>query len=80
MQSKPSEQNGGGKMIKFHQGDIVIVDANPHSDHEIGRCNSAAGNIRWHFIVVSNDTFNRITNKAICFPVTSKKSANGPTL
>lgn len=60
-------------MNRFHQGDIIIADAEPHSGHEIGGHDPEKQNIRRHFIVVSNEQFNRVTRKAICFPLTSKQ-------
>lgn len=44
-------------------GDIILINFNPQSGHEIQKRRPA--------IVVSNDTFNRLTGMAMVCPITS---------
>ena len=44
--------------------------AEPHSGHEIGRHAKSTENIRRPFIVLSNSRFNRVSQVAICMPMT----------
>lgn len=46
-------------MIEIHQGDIIVVDAEPHTRHEMGGHDPKQGNIRRHFLVVSRYEYNR---------------------
>jgi len=46
-------------------GDIIIIDFNPQSGHEIQKRRPA--------LVVSNDSFNRITGMAVVCPITSTR-------
>ena len=41
-------------MIEIHQGDIIVVDAEPHAGYD-----PKQGNIRRHFLVVSRYEYNR---------------------
>lgn len=45
-------------MIDVHQGDIIIIDAEPHAGHEMGGHDPQKGNIRRRFSIVSRDVYN----------------------
>lgn len=57
-------------MQEIHQGDIIIIDAEPHAGKEIGGHNPKQGNIRRPFIVLSNYNYNRLTHLVQVMPIT----------
>lgn len=57
-------------MQEIHQGDIIIIDAEPHAGKEIVGHNPKQGNIRRPFIVLSNYNYNRLTHLVQVMPIT----------
>ena len=64
-------------MIDIHQGDIVVVDAEPHAGHEMGGHDPANNNIRRHFLVVSRHEYNK-RSKMICGLAITHKHVDSP--
>lgn len=58
-------------MIFPKQGDVVVVDAEPHAGHEMGGHNPRSGNIRRHYVVVSSTAYNSATHMFVGMPVTT---------
>lgn len=66
-------------MIYPKKGDIVVVDAEPHSGHEMGGHNPKSGNIRRHYVVMSTTEYNEATHMFIGMPImTSDKYKGNP--
>lgn len=65
-------------MVNPKQGDLIMIDAEPHVGHEEGGHDPASGNIRRPFVVVSKDQYNVYTGMIIGMPITSKLRV-GPT-
>jgi len=64
-------------MVNPKQGDLIMIDAEPHVGHEEGGHNPLTGNIQHPFVVISKDQYNAFTSLIIGMPITSK-SKNGP--
>ena len=58
-------------MIFPKQGDVVVVDAEPHAGHEMGGHNPRSGNIRRHYVVVSSTAYNSATHMFVGMPITT---------
>ncbi|WP_374211464.1 type II toxin-antitoxin system PemK/MazF family toxin [Lactobacillus sp. ESL0791] len=56
-----------------NQGDIIIVDAEPHIGKEYGGHNPRANNIRRHMVVISNTAYNRQTGMFVGMPITTSE-------
>lgn len=52
------------------KGDIIIVDAEPHSGREYGGYDDIGGNIRRHMVVMSNNDYNEGTGMVLAMPIT----------
>ncbi|WP_125713640.1 type II toxin-antitoxin system PemK/MazF family toxin [Companilactobacillus kedongensis] len=48
-------------MIKIEQGDIIYIDAEPHSGKETGGHDLRSGNIRRPLVVLSTTGYNELT-------------------
>ena len=59
-------------MVTLKQGDIIFIDAEPHTGHEEGGHKPQDGNIRRPLVVISNDAYNAQTKMIVGMPVTSK--------
>lgn len=53
------------------QGDIITIDAEPHSGKECGGHDAVNNNIRRHMVVISNSAYNRKTGMIMGMPVTT---------
>lgn len=63
-------------MIEFpRKGDVIIADAEPHAGTEMGGHNPKQGNIRRHYVVMSNTPYNRATRMFIGMPITTTNHA-----
>ncbi len=61
------------------RGDIIIIDAEPHSGTEYGGHDSSAGNIRRRMVVVSSTEYNKATHMIVGMPITtSNRYYNDP--
>lgn len=61
------------------QGDIVIIEAEPHAGHEWGGHNLSTGNIERHMLIVSATPYNRSSGFIVGMPITtSEKYKNDP--
>ena len=59
------------------QGDIIIINAEPHAGHEWGGHNTAKGNIERHMLIVSATPYNRSSGFIVGMPIkTSDKYKN----
>lgn len=66
-------------MIIPKKGDIVIVDAEPHSGKEYAGHNDVSGNIRRHMVVMSSDAYNQATEMILAMPITTaERFKNNP--
>ncbi|QNQ81108.1 type II toxin-antitoxin system PemK/MazF family toxin [Lactobacillus sp. PV034] len=66
-------------MMYPKKGDIVVVDAEPHSGHEMGGHNPNKGNIRRHYVVMSTTEYNEATHMFVGMPITtSSKYKDNP--
>ncbi|WHS05265.1 type II toxin-antitoxin system PemK/MazF family toxin (plasmid) [Ligilactobacillus salivarius] len=66
-------------MIYPKKGDIVIIDAEPHSGKEYGGHDPKQGNNRRHMVVVSSDDYNKATGMILGMPITtSLRYENNP--
>ncbi|MDF7639938.1 type II toxin-antitoxin system PemK/MazF family toxin [Lactobacillus sp. ESL0791] len=52
------------------QGDIIWIDAEPHSGREEGGHNSESGNVQRPAVVISNDAYNQKTGLVVCMLMT----------
>lgn len=57
-------------MIKVSQGDIIMIDAEPHAGHEMGGHNPEKGNIRRRYLVVSRSQYNSKSGLVIGLAIT----------
>ena len=64
--------------VNVHQGDIIMVDAEPHADHEMGGHNPKEGNIRRRFLVVSRYQYMKKSGLVVGLAITHKHIANNP--
>lgn len=55
------------------QGDIVIIEAEPHAGHEWGGHNLNTGNIERHMLIVSATPYNRSSGFIVGMPITTSK-------
>lgn len=53
------------------QGDIITIDAEPHSGKEYGGHDARNNNIRRHMVVISNSAYNKHTGMIIGMPITT---------
>ncbi|WP_347284107.1 type II toxin-antitoxin system PemK/MazF family toxin [Lactobacillus taiwanensis] len=53
------------------QGDVIIIDAEPHSGSEYGGHDPSRGNIRRRMVVVSSTEYNKATHMIIGMPITT---------
>lgn len=53
------------------QGDIITIDAEPHSGKEYGGHDASNKNIRRHMVVISNSAYNEHTGMIIGMPITT---------
>lgn len=53
------------------QGDVIIIDAEPHSGSEYGGHDPSSGNIRRRMVVVSSTEYNEATHMIIGMPITT---------
>lgn len=53
------------------QGDVIIIDAEPHSGSEYGGHDPNKGNIRRRMVVVSSTEYNKATHMIIGMPITT---------
>ena len=53
------------------QGDIVIIEAEPHAGHEWGGHNPAKGNTKRHMLIVSSTPYNKNSGFIIGMPITT---------
>lgn len=60
-------------MAGVKQGDLIWIDAEPHSGREQGGHNPAKGNIRRPMIVISTSQYFQCTGLIIGMPITHKK-------
>lgn len=58
------------------QGDIIFIDAEPHSGREEGGHDSINGNIQRPEVVISSNAYNPKTGLTISMPITSKNRNN----
>lgn len=67
-------------MINFPvKGDVIVLNAEPHSGKEFGGHNESSGNVRRHMIVMSSDAYNRATGMVLAMPITtSERRRNQP--
>ncbi|AKP67312.1 type II toxin-antitoxin system PemK/MazF family toxin [Companilactobacillus ginsenosidimutans] len=59
------------------QGDVIIIDAEPHAGRESGGHDVESGNIRRHMVVMSSDDYNRRTGLVLALPITTSDRASG---
>lgn len=64
-------------MIEIHQGDIVVVDAEPHAGKEMRGHDPETKNIRRHFLVVSRYEYNQ-RSKLFCGLALTHKHVESP--
>ncbi|MGN1271671.1 type II toxin-antitoxin system PemK/MazF family toxin [uncultured Lactobacillus sp.] len=62
------------------QGDLVFMDAEPHSGHEIGGHDPKKKNIRRPFLIMSQASFNQKTGMCYAMAITSKHRARNTRL
>ncbi|MFC6295865.1 type II toxin-antitoxin system PemK/MazF family toxin [Lactiplantibacillus daoliensis] len=58
-------------MIFPAQGDVVAIDAEPHSGAEYGGHDQTNGNIRRHMVVMSSSAYNQATGLILAMPITT---------
>lgn len=54
----------------MHQGDIIMIDAEPHAGHEMGGHDPENGNIRRRYLVVSRKEYNNKSGLVIGLAIT----------
>lgn len=59
-------------MVIPKQGDLIFIDAEPHTGHEQGGHDPHHGNIRRPMVVISNNGYNQQLHMVVCMPITSK--------
>ena len=64
--------------IDVHQGDIIMVDAEPHAGHEMGGHNPEQDNIRRRFLVVSRHQYIKKSGLVIGLAITHNHIQNDP--
>lgn len=64
--------------INVHQGDIIMVDAEPHAGHEMGGHDPKQGNIRRRFLIVSRHQYNEKSGLVIGLAITHNHIENNP--
>lgn len=57
-------------MINVHQGDIIMIDAEPHAGHEMGGHDPKSGNIRRRYLVVSHSEYNSKSGLVVGLAIT----------
>lgn len=61
------------------KGDIVVIDAEPHSGKEFGGHDKLSGNVRRHMVVMSSKEYNSSTGMILAMPITtSERYKNQP--
>ena len=69
------------RRIDVHQGDIIMIDAEPHAGHEMGGHDPEKGNIRRRYLIGLAITHNHITDDPFRFYVLDYAShTNGDAL
>lgn len=58
-------------IIAPKQGDIITIEAEPHSGKEYGGHDARKNNIRRHMVVISNSAYNEHTGMIIGMPITT---------
>ncbi|GHP13582.1 hypothetical protein YK48G_10070 [Lentilactobacillus fungorum] len=53
------------------KGDIVVLDAEPHSGKEYGGHDANFVNIRRHYVVMSSTDYNQATEMVLAMPITT---------
>lgn len=61
-----------------HQGDIIMIDAEPHAGHEMGGHDPAKGNIRRRYLVVSQAAYNLKSGMIVGLAITHKHIPHDP--
>jgi len=59
------------------KGDIIVIDAEPHSGREYGGHESKTGNVRRHMVVMSGDKYNKATGMILAMPITTSDRYKG---
>jgi mRNA interferase MazF len=59
------------------QGDIVVVDAEPHAGREMGGHAPREGNVRRHYVVLSGTPYNNNVGMIIGMPITTSVRYEG---
>lgn len=62
------------------QGDIIMIDAEPHTGHEYGGHNANKGNIRRPMIVLSKSSYNANTGMVMGMLLTSAQRKFAPQM
>lgn len=57
-------------MVDVHQGDLILIDAEPHAGHEMGGHNPGESNIRRPFLVMSRSDYSRKSGLVIGIAIT----------
>ncbi|MFC6202944.1 type II toxin-antitoxin system PemK/MazF family toxin [Lactiplantibacillus nangangensis] len=61
------------------QGDVVVIDAEPHSGIEYGGHDQATGNVKRYMVVMSSSEYNQMTGLILAMPITTvEKYHNNP--
>ncbi|KJY54728.1 Toxin-antitoxin system, toxin component, MazF family (plasmid) [Lactobacillus helsingborgensis] len=53
------------------QGDVIIIDAEPHAGREYGGHDPQKNNIRRYMVVISNSSYNKKTGMIVAMPIST---------
>jgi len=57
-------------MLDVHQGDLIVIDAEPHAGHEMGGHDPQNNNIRRPFLVMSRNAYSEKSGLVIGLAIT----------
>jgi len=57
-------------MLDVHQGDLILIDAEPHAGHEMGGHNPKENNIRRPFLVMSRNSYSNKSSLVVGLAIT----------
>ena len=66
------------RRIDVHQGDIIMLDAEPHAGHEMGGHDPEKGNIRRRYLVVSRHAYTKKSGLVIGLAITHNHITDDP--
>lgn len=57
-------------MLNVHQGDLILIDAEPHAGHEMGGHDPQKDNIRRPFLVMSRNNYSNKSGLVVGLAIT----------